>query len=97
VAQVLVPHTLDAGSLGCLAPVPAEVVVVDRLPATVEHEAVMAAADVEPEGPLGRTQREGDALALISERLSGRVRVVAPAAVLALGLGRRVADHDVTQ
>ena len=72
-----------SGSLGL--PRCSEVVVVGQF-ATVEHEAVMAAADVEPEGPLGRTQREGDALALISERLSGRVRAVAPAAVLALGL-----------
>jgi hypothetical protein len=41
--------------------------------------------------------RDGDAVALTLKRLSGHVRVVAPAAVLALGLGRRVADRDVTK
>jgi hypothetical protein len=51
----------------------------------------------DPTGVLASAQGEGDALALILERLPGRVRVLAPATVSALLFGWRVADHEVTR
>jgi len=96
--QAAQPGRGDRGS-----PRPPEEVVRDRFSVTVDNEPIVPASPFVRDRPirdrdvLGGAKGERNAVALTLERLPGFVRVVAPATVVTLGFGRRVADHDVTR
>jgi len=102
-AQVMEPQAAQPGRGDRGSPRPPEEVVRDRFSVTVDNEPIVPASPFVRDRPirdrdvLGGAKGERNAVALTLERLPGFVRVVAPATVVTLGFGRRVADHDVAR